>query len=293
MSPLSKILRAEIARDGPVSFHRFMEAALYHPEHGYYRRACDPFGRAGDFYTAEQIQPVFGRLMALLIDSLGNEMGRPEDFTVVELGAGRGEMAEAFTRFRYIPIEQGRGDMPERFTGVVFANEFFDALPVHVVRWSRGRFHQMLVGFDGQRFVWIDGSGVPDVVAAYLEGYDGPREEGMTLEVNLDALAWIDTIAERLERGYLVAIDYGYTRAELARFPQGTLMTYRSPVRVSATSRRTWTLTPWGTMRAGAASLRFVLSGWRRRSWASGNPMGSHRSSRPPVRSRPSRCACS
>ena len=49
----------------------------------------------------------------------------------------------------------------------------------------------------------------------------------MILEVNLDALAWIDTIAERLERGYLLAIDYGYTAAELVRFPRGTLMTYR------------------------------------------------------------------
>jgi len=63
-------------------------------------------------------------------------------------------------------------------------------------------------------------------VAAYLRRYAGPREEGTILEVNLDALAWIDTIAERLERGYLLAIDYGYTAAELVRFPRGTLMTY-------------------------------------------------------------------
>ena len=227
MSPLTEILRAEIDRDGPISFHRFMETALYHPEHGYYRRARDPFGRSGDFYTAEQIQPVFGRLMAGFIRSLWRELGQPADFTVVELGAGRGEMAEAFSGFRYVPVEWGRGKLPERIRGLVFANEFFDALPVHVVQWRRGRFHEMLVGFDGARFAWVDGSGVPAEVAGYLRRYAGPREEGTTLEVNLDALAWIDVIAERLERGYLLAIDYGYTAAELACFPRGTLMTYR------------------------------------------------------------------
>ncbi|MDP3001408.1 MAG: SAM-dependent methyltransferase [Bryobacterales bacterium] len=228
MSPLTEILRAEIDRDGPISFHRFMETALYHPEHGYYRRARDPFGRSGDFYTAEQIQPVFGRLMAGLVRSLRREMGEPADFTVVELGAGRGEMAEAFSGFQYVPVEWGRAQLPERITGLVFANEFFDALPVHVVQWRRGRFHEMLVGFDGARFVWVDGSRVPAEVAGYLRRYTGPREEGMILEVNLDALAWIDAIAQRLERGYLLAIDYGYTAAELVRFPRGTLMTYRS-----------------------------------------------------------------
>ena len=78
---------------------------------------------------------------------------------MVELGAGRGEMAEAFAGVQYVPVEWGRGELPERITGLVFANEFFDALPVHVVQWRRGRYHQMLVGFDGARFVWVDGSG--------------------------------------------------------------------------------------------------------------------------------------
>jgi SAM-dependent MidA family methyltransferase len=168
--------------------------------------------------------------MGSLVRSIWRGMGEPAGFSVVDLGAGRGEMAEAFAGFRYIPVDTGRGALPERFTGVVFANEFFDALPVHVVRRSRGRFHEMLVGFDGARFVWIDGAGVPPGAAGYLRRYRGPREEGITLEVNLAALAWIDAIAAHLERGYLVAIDYGYLWPELARFPQGTLMSYRRHV---------------------------------------------------------------
>src|SRR2546421_13129931 len=102
MTPVAEILRDEIRRSGPISFHRFMDAALYHPEFGYYRRPRDPFGTRGDFYTAEQLQPVFGILIAERIRQLRERMGAPPEFTVVEAGAGRREMAEAFRDFPYI-----------------------------------------------------------------------------------------------------------------------------------------------------------------------------------------------
>lgn len=224
---LSGILQSEIGRDGTISFHRFMEAALYHPEHGYYRRARDPFGKSGDFFTAEQLQPVFGRLMAGLARSLWLELGRPADFTVVELGAGRGEMAEAFSEFRYVPVEWGRAEMPARFTGLVFANEFFDALPVHAARWSAGAWRERRVAFDGASFVWAEGGAVAPEADEYLRRYVPACEQGMLAEAGLDALEWLDAISARLERGRVLAIDYGCTSAELARFPRGTLMTYR------------------------------------------------------------------
>ncbi len=148
MSPLAEMLRDEIRREGPISFHRFMQAALYDPIHGYYRRARDPFGIHGDFYTAEQIQPVFGILMAARIRALYREMGEPPDFTVVELGAGRDEMAEAFSEWHYIPVDLTEGALPERFRGVVFANEFFDALPVEQVVFRDGAFRELRVGWD-------------------------------------------------------------------------------------------------------------------------------------------------
>ena len=135
-TPAGELLAGEIRRNGPVTFRRFMEVALYHSEHGYYRRAqrapSDPFGKHGDFFTAEQIQPVFGILMAARIRQLYREMGEPREFTVVELGAGRREMAEAFSEWVYIPVDLDAGSLPEKFCGVVFSNEFFDALPVEV-----------------------------------------------------------------------------------------------------------------------------------------------------------------
>ncbi len=224
MTPVGEILAREIAASGPITFHRFMSAALYHPEHGYYRKTRDPFGRDGDFFTAEQVQPVFGILIAQCIRQLRDELAGVEDFTVVELGAGRGEMAAALSEFAYIGVDAGRGAMPEQFSGVVFANEFFDALPVHVVRRTDCGFAERRVDFADGKFHWTDGPPVSEAVAEYVERF---APEAEIFEVNLDALEWMKRITQRLQRGFVLAIDYGYTQREAIRFPQGTLMSYR------------------------------------------------------------------
>ena len=227
MTPLGALLAEEIRREGPLPFRRFMDAALYHPQHGYYRRARDPFGKTGDFFTAEQIQPVFGILMAARVRQLYKEMGSPRDFTVVELGAGRREMAEAFSEWRYVPVDIGSGAPPERLVGVVFSNEFFDALPVDVVVFRDGAFREQRVAFEDGRFRWSAGGAVPPEVQRWLRAWSAPPEEGRWYEASLDAPRWVERVAGALERGYALTIDYGYTRAESVRFPSGTLMSYR------------------------------------------------------------------
>ena len=231
MTALTEILRGEIARGGPISFRRFMEAALYDPAHGYYRQARDPFGKEGDFFTAEQLQPVFGILIAARIRMLYREMGEPSDFTVVELGPGRGEMVEYALGFsdklKLVPLG---ADLPERFQGVVFSNEFFDALPVHRVVWVEGEPRESLVGWRGDRFVWAEGPPVTGEIREYVERYFPEWAGRSTAEVNLDALRWMERISQRLESGYVFTIDYGYTAAESKRFPAGTLMSYRRHV---------------------------------------------------------------
>lgn len=226
-SPLASLIREEISQSGPIPFEQFMELALYHPELGYYRRGQDPFGRRGDFYTAEQLQPVFGRVMASAIGELRRELGSPEDFTVVELGAGRAEMAEAFSGFRYVPVDVDRGALPDRFAGVVLLNEFFDALPVHLAVASGGGYREMHVAAGADGFRFVEGAPVEGEVKSYLDRYWGPREDGTLVEVNLRALAWLDHIAACLLGGYILTIDYGFTARESVRFPRGTLMSYR------------------------------------------------------------------
>ena len=227
MTAAGSLLREEILRSGPIPLRRFMEVALYHPECGYYRRNRDPFGKRGDYYTAEQLQPVFGILIAARIRSLFEELGRPADFMVVELGAGRAEMASALAGFRYLPVEVEGGWWPEKFTGVVFSNEFFDALPVDLAAFRGSEFREVRVGWNGRRFAWVDGEAVTGELESYLSRYTISRQEGDLVEINLETLRWLEEIARRLERGYVFTIDYGYTVRESVRFRQGTLMSYR------------------------------------------------------------------
>lgn len=190
-----------------MRFSRFMDLCLYHPEFGYYRR--DPFGVRGDFYTAEQIQPVFGRLIASYLRRIA-----PDARRIVELGAGRREMQEAFAGFEYIPVDVGYGALPERFEGVVFSNEFFDAIPVDLIVRKDDGWRERRVGAGLQ---WDEG------VKA-----DTPGVENIdTVELQHERIAWMRRIAASLRRGFLVTIDYGYTRREMIRFPDGSLMSYR------------------------------------------------------------------
>ena len=227
MTALAEILRDEIRRHGPLPFTRFMDAALYHPDFGYYRRKRDPFGAAGDFYTAEQIQPAFGILIAQRIRMLRSCMGNPEDFAVVEMGAGRGEMAAALGEFRYIPVEWGSLQLPDRIRGVVFSNEFFDAQPVHVAVMREGAARELRVGFKNEAFNWVEAGPAPEDVECYRKKYLGSLSDGHIFEAGLQALAALESIAARLEAGYVFSIDYGYTVPEMKRFPRGTLMSYR------------------------------------------------------------------
>ena len=227
MTPAGELLAAEIRRNGPIPFRRFMDVALYHPQHGYYRRPVDPFGKHGDFFTAEQIQPVYGILMAAQIRRLYREMGEPRDFTVIELGAGRREMARAFSEWNYVPVDIDSNAVPDRFNGVVFSNEFFDALPVDAVLYRDGAFYEQRVALADGAFCWHTGEVVGPGAERYLRRYYLPPEEGNWYEVNLEALAWLYRIAAVLTKGYVLSVDYGFTRAESVRFPSGTLMGYR------------------------------------------------------------------
>jgi SAM-dependent MidA family methyltransferase len=207
VSRLLPLIEDEIERTGPMRFSRFMELCLYHPEHGYYRR--DPFGRQGDFFTAEQIQPVFGRLIAAYVRRIA-----PEARTLVELGAGRREMEEAFGAYEYMPVDVGYGAIPHRFSGIAFSNEFFDAIPVDVIVRRNNAWFERRVRRD---LKWDDS-----------EPWQGAIEDVVDVrELQDQRVAWLRRIAASLERGFIITIDYGYTRRELVRFPQGTLMSYR------------------------------------------------------------------
>lgn len=96
-TPLSQLLAARIRERGPVTFAEYMDACLYHPEHGYYART--EARRFADYYTSVDVHPIFGRLLARQLAEMWEALGRPAEFTAVEAGAGTGRLAAQILKF--------------------------------------------------------------------------------------------------------------------------------------------------------------------------------------------------
>jgi SAM-dependent MidA family methyltransferase len=223
LGELSAAIRDEIRSRGPITFARFMELALYHPELGYYRSHVR-FGTAGDFYTAEQLQPVFGELLASYVAGLAADL---QPYSVLELGAGRRDMGNELALWNYRPFDLDTEPLPDTWHGLVFANEFFDALPVHLLSKQGGGWKQQLVGNGASGFQWTaEDVFLPELIA-YAESYGREIPEGGQLEACLAVDEWLSRVAALLTHGHLLVIDYGYNVRELARFPSGTLLSYR------------------------------------------------------------------
>ena len=236
-SPLVTHLQSRIRKEGPISFRDFMDEALYHPEFGYYTSARNPIGRQGDFYTSSDLDPIFAKLLARKFSQMAGTLGvAPEKFTILELGAGRGLLAREILKhqpFRYLVLERSVSmrerqrehlagldvewidDLPGSLTGCIFSNEFFDALPVRRIVRRSGVLREIFVTSD---FSEVEGD--------LQESLDVPLAEGQLVDISSDARRWMTRIAASLDRGYHLAIDYGYEDREFYARPRGTLMCY-------------------------------------------------------------------
>lgn len=260
MPTLAELIAEEIALGGPIPFRRFMERALYDPAHGYYASGRAAIGRGGDFLTSVSVGPLFGRLLATQFEEMWEQLDRPARFEVVEQGANNGDFAfdvlsaarsapDFFEALRYAIIEpfavnrerqQTRlGDFAEktawhetlpalpRFTGVHFSNELVDAFPVHRVVHRGGQWREQQVATDATgALTWADGPLADPRLAAVVPHL--PEVEGYQTEINLEAPAWMEAVAGKLERGYVLVADYGYSRADyyLPERNDGTLAAY-------------------------------------------------------------------
>lgn len=258
---LAALIREEaVATGGLLPFDRFMELALYAPGLGYYVAGARKLGRQGDFVTAPELSPLFGRCVAAQCREVLEALDGGD---ILEFGAGSGVLAaevlsalatagclpgrylilelspdlrerQQFLLSERVPDLLGRvrwlDRLPDDFNGCVLANEVLDAMPVHRFR----------IGTDGgplELFVRPAPDGWTEIAAEPLspglaEAVQALREEGLALdpgyesEINLRLGPWIGALAESMERGLALLIDYGYTRSEyyLADRRGGTLM---------------------------------------------------------------------
>jgi SAM-dependent MidA family methyltransferase len=242
---LTELLRDEIdaAPDQRITFARFMERALTEPGLGYYARDRDRPTRRGDFLSAPELHPFFGRCLGRHLEDLWRRIGSPVRFEVIEWGAGRGMLESTVLAGLRLDgssvaevIEWQGIDLPADhrpqarapITGAVLANEFLDALPVHRVAQRDGVLLERFVGWDGG-FREVDGEPSTPALAARLKREGVSLADGQVAEIGLEASAWVGSAAADLELGALIVMDYGHPAPELygARRMAGTLMTYQ------------------------------------------------------------------
>ena len=250
---LVDLIRREIAAHGDwIGFARYMELALYAPGLGYYAGGAAKLGAAGDFVTAPQLGPLFARTLACQVAEILAAL--PADARcVLEFGAGSGALAadlldaleaRGSAPVQYLILEPSPelrarqrerlgararwiDRLPESFSGVALANEVLDAMPVHALAWTPAGILERGVAINDGALAWTDRPAAGAVLeAARLIEIELPPSGRYESELGLVAMAWMRSLAERLQAGAILAIDYGFTQREYYH-PQrsmGTLM---------------------------------------------------------------------
>ena len=260
IATLAAQLRERIKSTGPITFYEWMRAALYDPAEGYYRKPQRTiWGREGDYRTSPERSDLFAATFARYFAGIYLRLDNPQSLSLVEVGGGAGQFAVgvlqtlqsyfpsvfAATRFIFDEVSQAAQSsararlLPfancvefssindlEVDRGIVFSNELLDAFPVHRVILVEGKLceYYVTLGFKGQ-FEWLIGPLSTSGLHHYLKRHDIRLREGQVVEVNLQAEQWLERVAAKLRRGYLITVDYGAEAAELysVEREQGTL----------------------------------------------------------------------
>ena len=244
-SAAESITAAITAAGGAISFEQYMGLALY-GEGGFYQDGGKA-GRRGDFITSPEVGPLFAAVVAQYLDTCWNELGCPESFDVVEVGAGPGTLArgvfdaqpKCLSAMKYVAVEisesqramhpdfvESAEEFPDRMIqGVVLANELLDNLPFKLFVFD-GTWKEAFVSFDHSgRFVEVlrTVSNIPEVLPASAPlGSRAPIQEA--------AAQWLLSVSLKLSKGKVLVFDYcSESTSEIAVSPwREWLRTYRN-----------------------------------------------------------------
>ena len=225
-----------------ISYEKYIGSALYHPEFGYYMKDKQKIGRQGDFITTSNISDIYGRMMATWFSHVCTNSQLDPVFC--EIGAGNGRFAKAFlqewkeriqTPLTYIIVESSpfhrklqrellMDDFPivqveninevNPFEGMIFSNELFDALPVHVIEKENQELHEVMIGIRNNELYEQKVPLTNTDIKLFLKESQIELKEKQRLEVPLAMVEMIKGISRALIKGIVVTADYGYTNEE-------------------------------------------------------------------------------
>lgn len=255
---LSAIIQKTIAKHGgKISFAKFMELALYHPEFGYYTADTIELGEHGDFTTAPEISPLFAQCFSHQIQQIATNLS---NFSILELGAGSGRFAKdlllALKNLNALPAHyyiyeispalrkkqrhlferecpellsrvEWLETLPKKFIGVIVANEVLDALPVQRFRNDASGMKEICVAWENGQFVSQYSEPITPGLAAEAQKISDlyalpPDYES---EICLALTNFLEQLTQALEKGVILLADYGYGQREYyhPQRNQGTL----------------------------------------------------------------------
>lgn len=249
-------LRARIRDKGPITFHDYMEAALYHPKYGYYVNLVP--GDGAHFATSPSVSSWFGRMVAQELRRMWETLERPYPFTVIEIGGGQGDLAAPAMqaagpladalRWRFVEPMPHVRDIQRRHlnreaakaewaadleelppvVGCILANEVLDNFPVHVLESAGGgQFQELYVDVEGDGLVERLGPLSDDSLAVAAAQADPHMSKGDRFEVSPALEEWLVQAAGMLKRGYLLLIDYGDEEPDIFKLgPAGGVATF-------------------------------------------------------------------
>jgi SAM-dependent MidA family methyltransferase len=243
---LEQRIRDRIESAGPITFAEFMEEAMY-GEGGYYTgsRRVAPISPEGDYFTSPSSHPGFGALIAVQLRDFWEIQGRPEVFDTVELGSGDGTLARDVTAYsaelggdfndalRYTEYDRSAPvsaptSLPSGVTGCVLSNELLDAFPVHRFVVEDGQVLELYVAVEDDALKESAAPVSDPEITERVAPFATDLPDGYRGEVNLEIKAWANQVADILERGHVLTIDYGEMARELYRpsRAEGSLRAY-------------------------------------------------------------------
>ncbi len=257
-------LAERIRREGPITFHDWMKTALYDPTMGYYNRTdLKRWGREGDYRTSPERSDLFAATFARYFRSLFVALQQPVKWTIVEVGGGDGQFAagvlrtlqeqfsQVFSATHYVfdeASDDARRRARQRLTefgdrvlfgsikslpplnpGIVFTNELLDAFPVHRLKMVNDQLLELYVSLDAAgEFEWSLGPLSSSRLDEFCEEHGLKSVNGQIIEVNLGIETWLSAVAQKLQSGYLITVDYGAEAPELYGFRERHLGTLRA-----------------------------------------------------------------
>ena len=244
---LETFLSQQILENGTISFCKFMQHALYHPEYGYYTRGDQNIGKSGDFFTSVSVGKCFGTILAHRMHQIWLANNAPANYHLIEIAANNGQLArdildsiqqsfpDFYTSITYHIIEHlkpireiqfktltqhkdklaqhcSTSEVSETY-GIILSNELIDAFPFHLLQLENNQWHERTVTLEQDQFTLTLNKQLTPELESFTKILPPNLPNGYQTEFRPGLDSHIAYITSMLENFQTITIDYGHSHS--------------------------------------------------------------------------------